>query len=92
MEDKTTRELLAEIVQLLQPVSDLSVEIVTQADIQSYTERLYNQLVALACDGITFLKEAREGQIITYAWIEKRDEFVRRAEKLIIDAPETLIE
>ena len=52
MDDKTTRELLADIAQLLKPVSELSQEIVTRADLQAYTENLYNQLVVVAQSGM----------------------------------------
>src|SRR6266576_3247192 len=68
MEDKTTRQLLADIVRLLKPVSELSQEIVTRADLQAYTEDLYNQLVSLAYEGMDFLRNTEPGQIISPEW------------------------
>ncbi len=87
--EKTSKECLVEIAELLRPVSELSTRLVTQADIQAYTEKLYNQLVALTYEGIDFLKEVQEGQIITAEWIERRDALIRRSERLILDAPNT---
>ncbi len=88
MEEKTSKEYLAEIAELLRPVSEISTRLVNQADIQAYTENLYNQLVALAYEGIAFLNELQEGQVITREWIVRRDELIRRAERLILDAPD----
>lgn len=90
MEQKTSKEYLAEIAELLRPVSELSIHLVNQADIQAYTENLYNQLVVLAYEGIAFLDELHEGQVITAEWIARRDELIHRAEKLILDAPNAL--
>ncbi len=87
MDDKTTRQLLMEIMQSLKPVSELSQEIVTRADLQTYTENLYNQLVSLAYECMDFLRNTELGQIISPEWITKRDELVSRAERLVLDAP-----
>jgi len=87
MEDKTATQLLADILELLKPVSELSQEIVTRADLQSYTEDLYNQLVSLAYEGMDILRNIELGQVISPEWITKRDEFVGRAERLVLDAP-----
>lgn len=87
MEDKTTSQLLADMVQLLKPVSELSQEVVTRADLQAYTENLYNQLVSLAYEGIDFLRNTELEQVISPEWIAKRDELVSRAERLVLDAP-----
>jgi hypothetical protein len=87
MEDKTTTQLLADIVQLLKPVSELSQEIVTRADLQGYTENLYNQLVSVAYEGLDFLRNTELEQVISPEWIIKRDEIVVRAERLVLDAP-----
>src|SRR2546421_185209 len=87
MEDKTTRQLITDIVRLLKPVSELSQEIVTRADLQAYTEDLYNQLVSLAYEGMDFLRNMELGQIISPEWVTKRDELLNRAERLILDAP-----
>ena len=86
-EDKTTSQLLADIVRLLKPVSELSQEIATRADLQAYTENLYNQLVSLAYEGMDFLRNMELGQMISPEWIIKRDELLNRAERLILDAP-----
>jgi hypothetical protein len=87
MEDRTTRQLLADILGLLKPVSELSQEIVTRADLQSYTEDLYNQLVSVAYEGMDFLRNIELGQVISSEWLIKRDELLNRAERLLLDAP-----
>jgi hypothetical protein len=87
MEDKTTKQLLADIVWLLKPISELSQEVVTRADLQAYTEDLYNQLVSLAYEGMDFLRNTELGQVISPEWIIKRDELINRAERLVLDAP-----
>jgi hypothetical protein len=87
MDQKTSKEYLAEIARLLQPVSELSRHLVTQADIQIYTESLYNQLVALMYESMELLGQMQEGQIVTSGWIAQRDDLIRRAEKLILDEP-----
>src|SRR4051794_25562227 len=87
MEDKTTRQLLVDILGLLKPVSELSQEIVTRADLQSYTEDLYNQLVSVAYEGMDFLRNIELGQVISPEWLIKRDELLNRAERLLLDAP-----
>jgi hypothetical protein len=87
IEDKTTSQLLADMVQMLKPVSEISQEVVTRADLQAYTENLYNQLVSLAYEGIDFLRNTELEQVISPEWIAKRDELVGRAERLVLDAP-----
>ena len=74
-------------MRLLKPVSELSQEIVTRADLQAYTEDLYNQLVSLAYEGMDFLRNTELEQVISPEWILKRDELVNRAERLVLDAP-----
>ncbi|HEY4036328.1 MAG TPA: hypothetical protein VGL94_20405 [Ktedonobacteraceae bacterium] len=87
IEDKTTSQLLADMVQMLKPVSEISQEVVTRADLQAYTENLYNQLVSLAYEGIDFLRNTELEQVISPEWIAERDELVVRAERLVLDAP-----
>ena len=87
MEDRSVHEVLLEIAHLLKPVAGLSLEIVTQAELQKYSEDLYNQLVELAYEGMGFLEETQPGQVISAAWIVHRDSIVSRARRLILDAP-----
>lgn len=87
MEDKTAKELLQEIAILLKPVSELSSEIISHADVQYYTEQMYNRLVDLAYEGISFLNELEVDQVITQEWIIRRDKLVEKAQSLILDAP-----
>lgn len=87
MEDKTVKQLVAEIQQQLKPISELSASIIVQAELQSYTEDLYNQLVQIAYEGIEFLAQLEVGQVITTDWLARRDELVGRAQRLILDSP-----
>ena len=87
MEEKSVKQILAEIHEQLKPISELSVSIVMQAELQSYSENLYNQLVQLAYEGIGFLEEFKAGDVVSEEWIAKRDDIVARAQRLILDAP-----
>jgi len=87
MDETSVKQKIIDIQQLLRPISELSAYIITQAELQSYTEDMYNQLVQLAYEGIGFLEELQEGQVITGEWLAKRDDLVARAQHLILDAP-----
>ncbi|BCL79300.1 hypothetical protein ccbrp13_17650 [Ktedonobacteria bacterium brp13] len=87
MENQSVQQLLAQIQQQLQPLTELSTLLVTRAEIQAYTEDLYNQLVSLAHEGIQFLGGVQLGQVIDSEWIEKRNEIVQQAQRLVLDAP-----
>lgn len=87
MEKKSVEQMLAEIHQLMKSVSELSETIITQAELQSYTEDLYNQLIQVAYDGIAFVLSFQVGQVITSEMLATRDELVQRAQHLILDAP-----
>lgn len=87
MEKKSVEQMLAEIHQLMKSVSELSETIITQAELQSYTEDLYNQLIQVAYDGIAFVLSFQVGQVITSEMLATRDELVQRAQRLILDAP-----
>ena len=88
MEERTVRQLISEIHQQLKPISELSASVVTQAELQSYTEDLYNQLVQVAYDGIGFVSQLEPGQVFTAEMAKQRDELVARAQRLILDAPD----
>ncbi|GAC1485929.1 MAG: hypothetical protein NVS2B12_40810 [Ktedonobacteraceae bacterium] len=79
MEDKTIKQLIAEIHQQLKPISELSASIVVHAELQYYTEDLYNQLVQIAYEGIDFLAHLEVGQVVTEDLLARRDELVGRA-------------
>ena len=87
MEKKSVELMLSDIHQLMKSVSELSETIITQAELQSYTEDLYNQLVQVAYDGITFMLSFQVGQVITSEMLATRDELVQRAQRLIMDVP-----
>jgi hypothetical protein len=87
MEDQSVQQLLTQIQQQLQPLTELSTLLVTRAEIQAYTEDLYNQLVSLAHEGIQFLGSVQLGQVIDSEWIEQRNEIVQQAQRLVLDAP-----
>ena len=87
MEDRSVQQLLTQIQQQLQPLTELSTLLVTRAEIQAYTEDLYNQLVSLAHAGIQFLGSVQLGQVIDSEWIEQRNEIVQQAQRLVLDAP-----
>ncbi|GER88073.1 hypothetical protein KDW_22350 [Dictyobacter vulcani] len=87
MEDKTVRQLVEEIHQQLKPLSELSTSVVMQAELQSYTEDLYNQLVQICYEGIDFLSKLEVGQVVTAEYVTRRDELVSKARRLILDAP-----
>jgi hypothetical protein len=87
VEKKSVEQMLAEIHQLMKSVSELSETIITQAELQSYTEDLYNQLIQVAYDGIAFVLSFQVGQVITSEMLATRDELVQRAQHLILDAP-----
>ncbi|GCE05107.1 hypothetical protein [Dictyobacter aurantiacus] len=87
MEEKSVRETLLEIHQSLKPLAELSAAIITQAELQAYTENLYNQLVQVAYDGISYLKKLEVGQIVTQEMVNERDALLARAHRLILDAP-----
>jgi len=87
MEDQSVQQLLAQIQQQLQPLTELSTLLITRAEIQAYTEDLYNQLVSLAHEGIQFLGSVQLGQVIDSEWIEERNEIVQQAQRLVLDAP-----
>jgi hypothetical protein len=87
VEKKSVEQMLSEIHQLMKSVSELSEALITQAELQSYTEDLYNQLVQVAYDGIAFVLSFQVGQVITSEMLATRDELVQRAQRLILDAP-----
>ncbi|GCE19079.1 hypothetical protein [Dictyobacter kobayashii] len=87
MEDRPVKQILAEIHQQLKPLSELAASIITQAELQAYTEDLYNQLIEVAYDGIAFVTSLEVGQVITQEEIDERDKLVARAQRLILDAP-----
>ena len=87
MEKKSVEQTLADIHQLMKSVSELSETLITQAELQSYTEDLYNQLVQVAYDGIAFVLSFQVGQVITSEMLATRDELVQRAQRLILDEP-----
>lgn len=87
MEDRTVRQLVSEIQQQLKPISELSASVIVQAELQAYTEDLYNQLVQIAYEGIEFLDQLEMGQVVTADLLMRRDELVGRAQHLILDAP-----
>jgi len=87
MEDQSVQQLLAQIQQQLQPLTELSTLLITRAEIQAYTEDLYNQLVSLAHEGIQFLGSVQLGQVIDSEWIGQRNEIVQQAQRLVLDAP-----
>lgn len=87
MEEKNVREILFEIHQKLKPLSELSASIITQAELQAYTEDLYNQLVQVAYNGIGFVQKLEVGQTVTQEIVDERDALVARAQRLILDAP-----
>ncbi|GHO86621.1 hypothetical protein [Dictyobacter formicarum] len=87
MEETNVREILLEIHQKLKPLSELSASIITQAELQAYTENLYNQLVQVAYDGINYVKKLEVGQTVTQEMLDERDMLVARAQRLILDAP-----
>ncbi|GLV58358.1 hypothetical protein KDH_51910 [Dictyobacter sp. S3.2.2.5] len=87
MEEKSVGEILLEIHQSLKPLAELSAAIITQAELQAYTENLYNQLVQVAYDGISYLKTLEVGQTVTQEMLDERDELLARAHRLILDAP-----
>ncbi len=86
-EDKETRKMLSQITSQLKPLSELSMAIIMKADLQAYTEEQYDQLVALAHEGMAFLAQLQLGDTITSEWIKERDNLVERAQRLIADAP-----
>lgn len=89
MEKKAVRLILSEIHQQMKSVAELSDTLITQAELQSYTEDLYNQLVQIAYEGIAFLKQLEVGQFVTEEIVIARDELIARAERLILDAPDS---
>lgn len=89
MEKKAVRLILSEIHQQMKSVAELSDTLITQAELQSYTEDLYNQLVQIANEGIAFLKQLEVGQFVTEEIVTARDELIARAERLILDAPDS---
>lgn len=87
MEERTVRQTLVEVHRQLKSISELSASIVTQAELQAYTEDLYNQLVQICYDGIDFLGTLELGQVVTQDLLTERDKLVARAQRLILDAP-----
>ncbi|GCE10970.1 hypothetical protein [Tengunoibacter tsumagoiensis] len=87
MDEKPIKDILLDIQRQLIPITELSVEIVTQAELQSYTENLYDQLVTLAYEGMDFLGQVQSGEVVSDEWIEKRDDLLNRARHLLLDAP-----
>ncbi len=87
MEDKAVRQIISEIQQQLKPISELSASVIVQAELQSYTEDLYNQLVQITYEGIEFLAQLEVGQVVTADLLARRDELVGHAQHLILDAP-----
>ncbi len=87
MEDKSVKQLLTEIARQLQPISELSLALATQAELQAYTEDLYNQLVQLAYEGMDFLNTLQAGDVVSPEWIARRDELLIKARRLVLDAP-----
>ncbi len=87
MDDKVVKQLILEIHQQLKPISELSASVVVRAELQSYTEDLYNQLVQLAYEGIEFLAQLEVGQVVDANLLARRDELVARAQRMVLDAP-----
>ncbi|GCE26740.1 hypothetical protein KDA_22240 [Dictyobacter alpinus] len=87
MEEKTVRQLVTEIQRQLKPLSELSTSVVMQAELQSYTEDLYNQLVQICYEEVDFLSRLEVGQVVTADVLSRRDELVSHARHLILDAP-----
>jgi hypothetical protein len=87
MEDRTVKQLILEIHHQLKSVSELSASVVVRAELQSYTEDLYNQLVQLTYEGVKFLTQLEVGQVVTTELLMRRDDLVGRTQHLILDAP-----
>jgi len=89
MEDKDIKQLIREIHAQLKPISELSASVVIRAELQSYTEDLYNQLVQLAYDNIAFLAQLELDQVVDASLLASRDKLVVRAQHLVLDSPNT---
>lgn len=87
MDDRAVKQLIREIHEQLKPISELSASVVVRAELQSYTEDLYNQLVQLTYENIGFLTQLELGQVVDATLLVHRDDLVGRAQHFVLDAP-----
>jgi hypothetical protein len=85
--DLTVKQTLAELKRHQAVLDHLHESLVTRAQLQEYTEEQYNALVMLTKEGMDFLSACQRGDVIDDVWLAVRDDLLRRAQRLIQDAP-----
>ena len=85
--DLTVKQALMEIKKHQAILDELRESLITRAQLQEYTEEQYNSLLLLTKEGIEFLCTCQPGNVIDDEWIAVRDDLLKRAQRLIQDAP-----
>jgi hypothetical protein len=83
------RRLQEDSIAFLQKQQEVEIALlealVTRTRLQEYTERQFNELVQVAREGIDLVMTVKEGESVGPEWIERRNELVGMAQRLIQD-------
>jgi hypothetical protein len=87
-QDQPVDEILKRMKRHQDALNALREILVTRVKLQYYTETQFNELLALAREGMALLDRYNVGDVIGPEWIAERDTLVERAQRLIQGAEE----
>jgi hypothetical protein len=83
--DHSVAQIITAIKKQQRMLDSLQESLMTRAQLQEYTEKQFNALVEVARHGIELVEQLNTGDIVTQQWVDRRNELVEMACRLIQD-------
>ncbi len=83
--DQSVTQIITAIKKQQRMLDSLQESLMTRAQLQEYTEKQFNALVEIAWHGIELVEQLKAGDIVTQEWVDRRNELVETARRLIQD-------
>lgn len=84
--DHSVAQIITAIKKQQRMLDTLQEVLVTRAQLQEYTETQFNALVDTTKHGLELIEKLNIGDTITQEWVDRRNELVEMARRLIQDA------
>lgn len=84
-QDQTVEQIISALRSHQKESTTLQESLFTRARLQEYTEIQFNELAQVARDGIELVQRLKKGDVVSEDWIDRRDELVDLARRLIQD-------
>ncbi len=83
--DHSVAQIITAIKKQQRMLDTLQEVLVTRAQLQEYTETQFNALVDITKHGLELIEKLNVGDTITQEWVDRRDNFIGMAHRIIQD-------